>query len=38
MIKFSYIWRFDPPFPVFWNNPAENTNSLKLVEIVSWNL
>jgi hypothetical protein len=36
-LGFVPFFHFNPPFLVFWNNPAENINSPKLVEIVSLN-
>jgi hypothetical protein len=33
--SFVIFMKFNPPSSLFWNNPAENIKSLKLVEIVS---
>jgi hypothetical protein len=33
--SFILFMQFNPPFSLFWNNPAKNIKSPKLMEIVS---
>jgi hypothetical protein len=37
VVKFCSISCFDPPCRFFWNNPAKNTDSPKLMEFISLN-